>query len=307
MTLRIVFMGSPVFVIPVLEALHNSPHSLVGVYCRAPSPSGRGMKLRPVPVHERAEQLDLPVFTPKSLRKNLAQEELAMLKPDLAVVAGYGMLLPQAVLDIPRYGCLNIHPSLLPRWRGATPVQRTIEAGDVETGVCVMQLDAGMDTGPLWSVSPRMTVPDDATSDTLYTTLFRMGAEMLLPVIDRVLAGESPIPQAQSGALHAPAVTKEEAQLDFTEPAEVLARKIRAFTPWPGTWIISADTRIKIHAATIGPANQAAPGTLLDTNGLVACGKGTSLRLLTVQREGKPKMSAGDFFRGFTVKVGDRL
>lgn len=307
MTLRIVFMGSPVFVIPVLAALHNSHHQLVGAYCRAPDTAGRGMKLRKVPVHEFAESHSIPVFTPKSLRKSAAQDELRALQPDLAVVAGYGMILPQVVLDIPRYGCLNIHPSLLPRWRGATPVQRTIEAGDAESGVCVMQLDAGMDTGALWSVRRGVAVPPDATSDTLYTTLFQMGADLLLPVIDRVVAGEKPTPQAADGVTHAPMITKEEAQVDFTKPAEVLERQVRAFTPWPGSWFISQGTRIKVHAASVGPASTAAAGTLLDMDGLVACGNGTSLRLTSVQREGKPKMDAASFFRGFGLKAGDSL
>lgn len=307
MTLRIVFMGSPVFVIPVLETLHASPHELVGVYCRAPDTAGRGMKLRKVPVHEFADAHAIPVFTPKSLRKAAAQEELAALKPDIAVVAGYGMILPQAVLDIPRYGCLNIHPSLLPRWRGATPVQRTIEAGDAETAVCVMQLEAGMDTGPLWHVSPRMKVPADATSDTLYDTLFRQGADALLSVIDRVIAGEKPTPQATDGVTHAAMVTKAEAELDFNKPADVLERQVRAFTPWPGTWFISHGTRIKVHAAAVGPASTAPAGTLLDIDGIIACGNGTSLHLTSVQREGKPKMDAPSFFRGFGIKAGDSL
>lgn len=306
--LRIVFMGSPAFVVPVAEAVHALPHDLIGVYCRAPEAAGRNMKLRKVPVHEWAEANGVPVYTPTSLRTKEAQDALAALKPDLCVVAGYGMILPQAILDIPRYGCLNVHPSLLPRWRGATPVQRSIEAGDAETGVCIMQLEAGMDTGPLWDVQRGIAITPTVTSGELYDTLFRLGAAQLGSVISRVVAGEKPTPQADTGVTHAAKIEKADAQLDLTQPADVLDRRIRAFNPWPGAWfMVRGNQRMKVHMARAEGTTANAPGTLLDMDGLIATGNGTALRLMTVQREGKTAQPAAEMLRGFGAKVGEIL
>ncbi|MGE3770369.1 MAG: methionyl-tRNA formyltransferase [Bdellovibrionales bacterium] len=304
--LRIIFMGSPSFVVPVAEALRVSAHNLIGVYCRAPDNAGRGMKLRKVPVHEWADAHSVPAYTPLSLRKKEAQDELAALQPDLCVVAGYGMILPQAVLDIPTYGCINVHPSLLPRWRGATPVQRTIEAGDAETGVCIMQLDAGMDTGPLWDVQHGVKVEPTITAGALYDKLFEMGAAQLSSVIKSVVAGEKPTPQATEGVTHAGLIEKAEGAMNFNRTAAELERQTRAFKPWLDAWFSSNNQRIKVHAAAVGPATDKPARTLLPGNA-VACGQGTSLILLTLQREGGKPQSADEFFRGFKANVGDVL
>lgn len=306
MTLRIVFMGTPAFALPTLQALHDV-HELVGVYCQAPEAAGRGMKLRKAAAHDWADVHGVPVFTPRSLRKQAAQDTLAALDADMFVVASYGLILPQAVLDMPRYGCVNIHPSLLPRWRGAAPLHRTVEAGDAETGVCIMRMDAGLDTGDVWA---RVTVPlpPRITTVQLHDMMAKLGADTLLQTLPRIVDGSlHATPQSNDGVTYAEKITKEEGRIDFNQPADMLDRKIRAFAPWPGTWLISHDTRLKVHAAEIGPATDAVPGTLLSDNGLVACGNGTSLQLQTLQREGKAATDAASFFRGFTAKVGDVL
>lgn len=303
--LRVVFMGTPAFGLPCLEALH-SRHQLIAVYSQPPQAADRGLQLRQSPVQRWAESKGVPVFTPKSLRKAAAQTEFASLQPDVAVVAAYGLILPQAVLDIPRYGCINLHGSLLPRWRGAAPIQRAIAAGDSESGVSIMQMAAGLDTGPVWRHG---TVPITAgtTASTLHDTLATLGAALILPALDDVMAGTlQPTPQPEEGVTYADKITKAEGALDFATNAAVLERKIRAFTPWPGAWFISQGVRIKVLQASVGPPQhqQAACGTLLRADGLISCGDGTSLQLQQVQREGKAATDAAAFFRGFSVKAG---
>jgi methionyl-tRNA formyltransferase len=307
-SLKVVFMGSPAFVVPVAEVLRASTHTLAAVYTREPDAAGRGMKVRPCPMHEWALAQGIPVFTPKSLKKAEAQAELAALQPDVIVVAAYGLILPQVVLDIPRYGCINIHPSLLPRWRGATPIQRPIQAGDAETGVCVMQMGAGLDDGPVWDVR-RVPITPTTTAGELHDSLFKLGADMLLPVIDRAVRGDAPTLQTDDGVTYAEKIDKAEAVIDFNKSAIEIDRHIRAFTPWPGAFFIARDVRVKVHHAVIAQplSTHQAPGTLLDDDGLVACGNNTALRLLTLQREGRQATDAPSFLRGFGVKTGEVL
>lgn len=309
--LRVVFMGTPAFGLPCLRVLHQH-HHVVAVYSQPPQAAARGLQVRPSAVQAWAETAGVPVHTPKSLKKLPAQEIFQALQADLAVVAAYGLLLPPAILNAPRFGCLNLHGSLLPRWRGAAPIQRAIAAGDTETGLCMMQMDAGLDTGAVWRTA-RVPISESTTASQLHDILAQLGAELILPTLAAITSGiEKPVPQPESGATYAAKITKDEGLLDFNESAPVLVRRVRAFTPWPGTWFIShhessKNTRIKVLQAELGPSITAPAGTLLNASGLVACGDGTSLQLRHLQREGKGAVPADAFFRGFPVKVGEVL
>ena len=308
--LRIVFMGTPDFAVPSLLALAEAGHEILAVYCQPPRPAGRGRKDRPSPVQLAAESKTWPVQHPKSLKTAEAQAAFADLAPDLAVVAAYGLILPQAVLDLPRYGCLNVHASLLPRWRGAAPIQRAILAGDTETGITIMQMDSGLDTGAMLRIRAlAIGATEDAAS--LHDRLSALGAELLTEVAADFAAGRPPQPQAQDDAssTYAAKIDKSESRLDWREPAEVLARRVRAFTPWPGAWFDCAGERIKLRRAealTVADAAPAkgAPGEILDDRLTVACGQG-SLRLQELQRAGKGVMAADAFLRGFPLPKGN--
>lgn len=290
--MRVIFMGTPDFSVPALEAVH-AEHEIICVYTQPPRPAGRGKKPRPTPVHARAEVLGLDVRHPVSLKDAAAQAEFAALQADIAVVVAYGLILPQAVLDAPRFGCLNIHASLLPRWRGAAPIQRAIMAGDAETGICIMQMEAGLDTGPVLLREDTPIAPLD-TAQTLHDRLSMMGAAL----ITRALAGLAnltTVPQPEEGVTYAAKIDKAEARIDWTRPAEEVARHIRGLSPFPGVWFDSPYGRLKLLNAR-PVEGQGTPGTLL--HGLtIACGTG-AVEVLDVQREGKRAMSAEEMLRG---------
>ena len=290
--MRVIFMGTPDFSVPALEAVH-AEHDVLCVYTQPPRPAGRGKKPRPTPVHARALALGLDVRHPASLKNPAAQAEFAALRADIAVVVAYGLILPQAVLDAPRLGCLNIHASLLPRWRGAAPIQRAIMAGDSETGICIMQMEAGLDTGPVLLRDTTPIAPLD-TAQTLHDRLSEMGAKLITRALAQ-LSDLTPTPQPEEGVTYAAKIDKVEARIDWTRPAEDVARHIRGLSPFPGVWFDSPYGRLKLLNAR-PVEGQAAPGTLL--HGLtIACGTG-AVEVLDVQREGKRAMSAEDMLRG---------
>ena len=297
--MRIVFMGTPDFSVPVLDALVAAGHDIACVYTQPPRPAGRGQAERPSPVQARAEAMRVPVRHPKSLRSPEAQAEFAALGADVAVVVAYGLILPQAVLDAPRRGCLNIHASLLPRWRGAAPIQRAIMAGDAETGVCIMQMDAGLDTGP---VLLRRAIPIGAeeTAGDLHDRLSRLGAEAITDALAR-LDDLDPQPQPDAGVTYAQKIDKAEARLDWTQDAPHIDRQIRGLSPFPGAWTMIGGKRVKILRSrpARGPGK---PGQVL--SGLtVACGTG-AVEITEVQPEGKPRMTAEAFLRGARIAPG---
>ncbi len=292
-------MGTPEFSVPVLEALARD-HEVVCVYSQPPRPAGRGKKDRPSPVQARAEALGLPVRHPVSLKGPEAQAEFAALNADVAVVVAYGLILPQAVLDAPRHGCLNIHASLLPRWRGAAPIHRAIMAGDAETGICIMQMEAGLDTGPVL-LREAVAIGAEETTGALHDRLSAMGARLIGEALARL---PDLVPEAQpDGASYAAKIDKAEARVDWAQPAVQVDRLIRGLSPFPGAWCEVAGERVKLLASRVvsgaGAAVMGAPGQVL--HGLtVACGDG-AVEISLAQREGKKPMAPGDFLRGFTL------
>ncbi len=294
--MKLVFMGSPDFSVPVLEALVEAGHEIAAVYCQPPRPAGRGKKDRPTPVQARAEELGLLVRHPKTLRNEEAQAEFAALEADLAVVVAYGLILPQAVLDAPARGCLNVHASLLPRWRGAAPIHRAIMAGDHETGICIMQMDAGLDTG---AVLLRRAIPIGAeeTTGTLHDRLAALGAESILEALER-LDELAPEPQPELGVTYAEKIDKAEARVDWTKPAEEVSRLIRGLAPFPGAWCEMDGERVKLLGARV-VAGAGEPGQMLAPL-TVACGSG-AVEITRAQRPGKRAMEAEEFLRGFEL------
>ena len=296
--MRIVFAGTPAFAVPSLRAAH-AHHEVVAVYTQPDRPAGRGRGLTPSPVKLEAIQRGIPVLQPLSLKKKSTQDALRELQPDVMIVVAYGLILPQAVLDIPQYGCWNVHASLLPRWRGAAPIQRAIEAGDEETGVCLMQMEAGLDTGPVL-LAQSLDIGPEETGGQLHDRLADLGAQVLRDALGLLRAGVRlpPHPQPEAGVVYAHKLDKAEARLDWTQPADVLARKVRAFNPWPIAEAQVAGERLRIHGAVaVEQAHTAAPGTLLAASrqGLdIACGSGV-LRLRVVQREGGKAITAADY------------
>ena len=302
--LRVVFMGTPEFAVAALEALAGAGHEIVCAYTQPPRPAGRGQKEQPSPVHRFAEAHGIEVRHPKSLRNEEAQAAFAALGTDVAVVAAYGLILPAPVLAAPRLGCVNIHASLLPRWRGAAPIQRSILAGDAETGITIMQMDEGLDTGPML-LSGSVPIGPAATAGALHDALAALGARLILEALDGLAAGTLEAkPQPAEGATYAAKLDRAEAKLDWNEDAEALERRIRAFDPWPGTWFERDGERIRVLAAETAPGKAgAAPGTVLDGAPTVACGEG-ALRLLRLQRPGKSAMDADAFMRGYDLAPG---
>lgn len=286
--LRVIFMGTPEFSVPALRMIADAGFEIAAVYSQPPRPKGRGQQVQKSPVHEAADALGVPVFTPLSLKKDAAaQAQFAAHNADIAVVAAYGLILPQAVLDAPRYGCLNIHASLLPRWRGASPIQHAVWHGDAESGVGIMQMEAGLDTGP---VIAQRAVPirETTTAQTLHDELSALGAALMLEVLKKTQAeGRQPaVPQDDTHATYAGLLTKDDGRIDWTRGAADIDRQIRALNPWPGVWTNDAQgKRLKIIAAAPGEGTSAAPGTVIDRHGHVACGDGRSLRLVNVQPE----------------------
>ena len=298
MALRIVFAGTPEFAVPSLRAAAQR-NEVVAVYTQPDRPAGRGRGLQPSPVKREAIARGIPVLQPESLKSELSRDTLRALKPDLVVVVAYGLLLPQKILEIPAQGCWNVHASLLPRWRGAAPIQRAIEAGDSETGVCLMQMEKGLDTGPVL-LSQRLAIGDNETGGQLHERLAALGAQTLADGLGLLRAGMRPVakPQPATGATYAHKLDKAEAKLDWSQPAEVLARKVRAFNPWPMAEAVLAGERVRIHGAVALPlAHRAAPGSVLlaGREGIdVACGDG-ALRIRVLQREGGKAITAADY------------
>lgn len=302
--LRLAFMGSPAFSVPALRALVAAGHEIAMVYAQPPRPAGRGQRETPCPVHQAALELGLPVRTPARVRKDVAEHEaFASLGLDAAVVVAYGLILPKAMLDAPRLGCLNIHASLLPRWRGAAPIHAAVLAGDAETGITIMRMDEGLDTGPMLlreatPIGARDTVPE------VHDRLSEMGARLILRALEEA---PSPVPQPEEGASYAPKLGKEDGRLDWAVPAEDVDRRVRAMNPWPGAYTAWNGEVLRVVSAEPEPGRDAAPGTVLDDALLVACGGGTALRLTRVQRAGRGAMEAGAFLRGTPIPPGTVL
>jgi methionyl-tRNA formyltransferase len=294
-------MGTPGFAIPALEAVAGA-HEIAAVYCQPPRPAGRGKQPRPSPVQARAEAHGLPVRHPASLRDPAEQAAFAALGADVAVVVAYGLILPQPVLDAPRLGCLNIHASLLPRWRGAAPIHRAIMEGDAETGISIMQMEAGLDTGPLLlrEVTP---IGEDDTTGALHDRLAAMGARLILDALDR-LPGLTPQPQSAEGVTYAAKIDKAEARVDWMRPAEVVARHVRGLSPFPGAWVATPAGRLKLLNAR-PVAGQGRPGEVL-SDLTIACGNGAVV-ITEAQRQGKRPMAAADLLRGLALPPGTRL
>lgn len=289
--MKIIFMGTPEFSVPILRAL-AAQHQIVAVYCQPPRPAGRGKADRPSPVQAAAETLGLEVRHPLSLRDAQVQAEIAALGADIAVVVAYGLILPQAVLDAPRFGCLNIHASLLPRWRGAAPIHRAIMAGDAETGICIMQMDAGLDTGPVLMRASTPIGAGDTTAD-LHDRLSRLGADLILKTLASLPLVA--VPQAREGITHAAKINKGEARIDWSRPAIEVDRLIRGLSPFPGAWCEIAGARVKFLRSRLADG-QGPPGQVL--NGLIiACGSG-AVEITLAQREGKRPMTGQEFVRG---------
>jgi len=303
--LRIVFMGSPDFSVPALAALIDAGNEIACVYSQPPRPAGRGQHERPCPVHAFAAARGLSVRTPKSLKDAATQAAFADLAADVAVVAAYGLILPRPVLDAPRLGCVNIHASLLPRWRGAAPIQRAIIAGDDESGITIMQMDAGLDTGDMLA---RQAVPITATTTAsdLHDGLAALGAGMIASVLADLAAGRlTPEPQPEDGVTYADKLSRAESRLDFSLTAAELERRVRALNPWPGVWFEHAGACIKVLAAEAVDL-KGTPGTVLDDGLAIACAGG-ALRPLRLQRPGKGAVETAAFLRGFALPAGSRI
>ena len=300
--MRIIFMGSPDFAAPTLDALVEAGHEVVVAYTQPPRPAGRGKAERPTPVEDRAGELGIEVRSPKSLRDPAEQEAFAELEADVAVVAAYGLILPQPILDAPTFGCLNVHASLLPRWRGAAPVQRAIMAGDESTGVTIMQMEAGLDTGPM--LLKRAVEIEDKNAAQLTEELAKLGAAMMVEVLAD-LPDFEPAPQPERGVTYAPKIKKEEARIDWSRPAGELVRHVQGLAPFPGAWFEVDGERIKLLAAE-NARGVAIPGEVLDDRVTIACGSG-ALRPTLVQRAGKGAMSAEELLRGFAIPRGTIL
>jgi methionyl-tRNA formyltransferase len=300
--MRIIFMGTPDFAVPALVACHEAGHEIACAYTQPPARAGRGKKLRPSPVQAKAEELGLPVRHPKSLKGGEEQADFNALEADVAVVAAYGLILPQAVLDAPKHGCLNIHASVLPRWRGAAPIHRAVLAGDAETGVTIMQMEAGLDTGPMLHVVK--TPIDRKTTGELTGELADIGAKAMVEVLAD-LAAFSPQAQDDAEATYAPKIDKAEARIDWTASAKTIERQVRGLAPFPGAWFEWGDERVKLLLAELAQGS-GEPGEMLDAAMTIACGSG-AIRPLRLQRAGKPALAREDVLRGRPVAAGTRL
>ena len=305
--LSLVFMGTPEFAATILSALIAAGHRIAAVYTQPPRPAGRGHRLQPSPVQELAERHGLSTRCPASLRNAKAQEEFAAIGADAAVVAAYGLILPQPILAAPRLGCFNVHASLLPSWRGAAPIQRAILAGDRETGVTIMQMDEGLDTGPML-LQQAIPIGPKTTAGELTEQLAGLGARMMIEALDGVAADKLPArPQPAEGVTYATKLRREEALLDWRRPAAQLERQVRAFDPWPGAFFFAREERIRVLSAEAEPETGAAmPGTVLDERLSIACGEGV-LRPLRLQRPGRAPLDAAAFLRGYALPAGTVL
>ncbi len=300
--MRLAFMGTPDFAVPTLDTLLKNGHEIAAIYCQPPRPAGRGKALRASPVQARAEALGIEVRTPARLRGADEQAAFVMLRLDAAVVAAYGLILPAPILQAPRLGCFNVHASLLPRWRGAAPIQRAILAGDERTGVTIMAMDEGLDTGAMLLAED--TPVDGKSAGELTAELAGMGARLMAAYLADP-AAHRPVPQPEDGVTLAPKVLKEEARLRWDEPAASVERRVRAFDPAPGAWFEHAGERVRVLRAEVA-AGAGAPGEVLDDRLLVACGAG-AIRPTLVQRAGRGAMDAPQLLRGFHIAAGARL
>ena len=310
MTLRIIFMGTPEFSVPLLGEIAGQGHEIVACYTRAPKPGGRrGLEPVKSPVHQAAERFGIPVFTPRTLRDGEAAAEFAAHEADVAVVAAYGLILPKAVLAAPRFGCLNLHASLLPRWRGAAPIQRAIMAGDAETGVMVMQMDEGLDTGPV-AMAEHIAIGPDMTAGELHDLLMHRGADLMVRALAALSRDSLAFhPQSQTGVTYAEKIRKDECRIDWSRDAADVHNHIRGLSPFPGAYLEAAlgrkVERIKVLRSGVA-AGSGAPGEVLDGQLTVACGSG-AVRLIQLQRAGKSAVSARDFLNGASVTAGMRF
>jgi methionyl-tRNA formyltransferase len=299
--MRIVFMGSPDFAVPSLDALVEAGHEVAAVYAQPPRPAGRGKAERKTAVHERAEQLGIEVRTPRTLRNEEEQERFRALDADIGVVAAYGLILPKPILDAPKQGCINVHASLLPRWRGAAPIQRAILAGDEVTGVTIMQMDEGLDTGPM--LLKRELDIRGKNAGQVTEELAELGADSLVSWLDHPTAPE---PQPAEGATYASKIDKAEARIEFSGTADHVERQVRAFNPVPGAWFEFAGQRIKVLEANVSGSGGGMPGEVQDDLLTVSCGTG-QIQLLVLQRPGRKPLQVEEFLRGFPIPLGDIL
>jgi methionyl-tRNA formyltransferase len=309
MPLRLIFMGTPEFAVPTLRALAERGHEIVVVYAREAKPAGRrGLKLQPTPVEHEANRLGIPVLTPTTLKTTEAAAEFRAYHADAAVVVAYGMILPKAILDTPRLGCFNLHASLLPRWRGAAPINRAIMAGDAESGVMVMKMDVGLDTGDV-AVAERIAISDAMTAADLHDALAPIGADLMVRAMGALERGELQLSkQGEDGVTYAAKIEKAEARIDWTKPARAVLRHIHGLSPFPGAWCempVESETRVKILRCELAEGSSRS-GELLDDGLRIACGEG-AIRILEMQRAGKQPMKAVDFLRGTPLRPPARL
>ena len=301
--LKLVYMGTADFAVPALEALALSHHEIVAVYTQPARPAGRGMRARPSPIERTALKLDLAILTPLTLKGKDPREALHALNADLAIVAAYGLILPEAILATPRLGCINLHGSCLPRWRGAAPIQRAILAGDRESGVSIIQMEKGLDTGPVLAMES-VQIGDQTTAKDLHDRLADLAAKMIVPMVDRLAAG--PVraeTQPDEGAVYAHKIDKAEGQIDWRQPAAQIDRQIRALNPWPGCWTEFDGQRLRVLAGTpleTTPSDDMRPGMAIDDALTIACGEGT-YRITRLQRAGGKPMAASEFLRGLAI------
>ncbi|HEV7600885.1 MAG TPA: methionyl-tRNA formyltransferase [Bradyrhizobium sp.] len=303
MPLRLIFMGTPEFAVPTLCALHEAGHQIVAVYTREAKPAGRGMKLQPTPVEQEARRLGIPVFTPSTLKTPEAERQFRAHKAKAAVIVAYGMILPRAILKAPKYGCYNLHASILPRWRGAAPINRAIMEGDTESGVMVMKMDAGLDTGRV-AIGKRIAITDAMTAGDLHDALAPLGAELMVRRLDALERRELKLRlQSKRRMKYAKKIEKAEARIDWNKPARIVLRHIHGLSPFPGAWCempIEGEARVKILRCELAEGS-GVPGELLDDRLTIAC-KEDAIRILELQRAGKQPMKADEFLRGTPLK-----
>lgn len=302
--MKLIFMGTPDFSVPTLDALVGAGHDVVAVFTQPPRPAGRGKKEQKSAVHKVAEAHGIPVHTPKTLKTEEQLELIQSMKADFAVVVAYGQILPQAVLDAPKFGCVNVHASLLPRWRGAAPIHRAIMAGDRETGVCIMRMEAGLDTGPV-SSEARVPIALNATTASLHDTLAELGAALINPALEGLTSGAiEPTPQPDEGVTYAHKIDKSEARIDWSNSATKIDQQVRGLFPFPGAWTMMDGERVKILSGSVlEQASSANAGTAIDSELSIACGEGL-FQIDRAQRAGKGAMDREDFLRGFPVPKG---
>lgn len=301
--MKLVFMGTPQFSVPALQALYESGHQICAVYSQPPRPAGRGKKLKISDVHKAALELGLAVYHPKNFKSEKDQTIFRELKADIAVVVAYGLILPDQILSSPKFGCVNLHASLLPRWRGAAPIQRAIMEGDNETGVCIMKMDEGLDTGPILS-SNKIQINENDTAKILSERLSLAGSQLLIEVLGS-LSGHKSQSQSDVGVTYANKIQKSEAKIDWTLPAKAIDRKIRGLSPFPGAWTVVNGERIKLLASKVID-RESEPGVVLEKGFSIACGQ-KAVEIIEAQRPGKSAQKSDDFLRGFSLPKGTRL